>query len=63
MDRSEHPGKEMIMKAKEEVKKEENNLQEENLPDLPVAVEQADETKGGPTKATLKLFLCPADPR
>ena len=51
------------MKVEEEVKKEEIDLQEESLTDLPVAPEQADETKGGPTKATLKLFLCPADPR
>jgi hypothetical protein len=46
------------MKVKDEVKKEEINHAEANLTDLPVADEQADETKAGTaSKATPKLFL------
>ena len=35
------------MKAKEKVKNNDINLQADNLADLPVTDEQADETKGG----------------
>ena len=46
------------MKVKDEEKKEEINNAESNLIDLPVAEEQADETKAGTAnKATPKLFL------
>lgn len=50
------------MKVKDEAKKEEINNAESNLIDLPVADEQADETKAGTmSKATPKLFLFCAD--
>lgn len=53
---------EMNMKVKDEAKKEEINNVEANLIDLPVADEQADETKAGTaSKATPKLFLFCAD--
>jgi hypothetical protein len=50
------------MKVKDEAKKEEVNNAEAKLTDLPVADEQADETKAGTvSKATPKLFLFCAD--
>jgi hypothetical protein len=49
------------MEVKDDVTTEIINLQEEELIDLPVAEEQANETNGGATKATPKLFLVCAD--
>ena len=39
---------------------EDINLQADALTDLPVTVEQADETKGGTPR--IKTFICPSDP-
>ncbi|MGE0126834.1 MAG: hypothetical protein AB7U82_01925 [Blastocatellales bacterium] len=44
-------------RKQEDESKNDINLQAAALTDLPVAEEQADETKGGSTKATPKLFL------
>lgn len=52
------------MKVKDEPKTEEINNAEANLTDLPVADEQAVETKAGTVnKATPELFLFSADGR
>lgn len=49
------------MQVRDDVTTEIINLKEEELIDLPVAEEQADETKGGASKASPKLFLACAD--
>jgi hypothetical protein len=44
-------------RTQEDESKDDINIQVAALTDLPVAEEQADETKGGATKSTPKLFL------
>jgi hypothetical protein len=46
---------------REDAPNEDINLQADALTDLPVTVEQADETKGG-GMPRIKTFTCPSDP-
>lgn len=46
------------MEFQQELKKEEINLKQESLTDLPVAEEQADETKGGTIVTDYALLDC-----
>ena len=45
------------MKFEPKTESADTNIQEEKLTDLPVADEEADQTKGGEGKATAKLFV------
>jgi hypothetical protein len=46
------------VKVQQETRKEESNLKPENLTDLPVAEEQAAETKGGTVVPDYALLEC-----
>ena len=46
------------MEFQQETKKEESSLKPESLTDLPVAEEQADETKGGTVVTDYALLEC-----